>query len=210
GQTNSYVYRLKYARSETIAMAIMALYSNNPMALVMLSAMTQMSNQSAGGTNGGGYGGGFMQGQGALGSYGIGGMGMMGMMGMMGGGMMGGGMYPGGGYGYPGMGYTTPQPMTTQPATLNPAGQTNPADLTGMPLGYAGAGGQQLGPRVPHVIPNPFDNTLLIQATSQEYDQIVSLLRQLDVAPRQVLIDAKIYEVELTGAFAAGVSSFLE
>jgi general secretion pathway protein D len=35
-------------------------------------------------------------------------------------------------------------------------------------------------------------------------------LRQLDIAPRQVLIDAKIYEVELTGAFAAGVSAFLE
>jgi general secretion pathway protein D len=32
----------------------------------------------------------------------------------------------------------------------------------------------------------------------------------LDVAPRQVLIDAKIYEVELTGAFSAGVSAFLE
>src|SRR5262249_17141023 len=40
GQVNSYVYRLRYARSETIAMAIMALYSNNPMALVMLGAMS--------------------------------------------------------------------------------------------------------------------------------------------------------------------------
>jgi general secretion pathway protein D len=54
------------------------------------------------------------------------------------------------------------------------------------------------------------DNTLLIRATPQEYEQIVSLLHQLDVAPRQVLIDAKIYEVELTGAFSAGVSAFLE
>jgi general secretion pathway protein D len=60
------------------------------------------------------------------------------------------------------------------------------------------------------VIPNPFDNTLLIQATPQEYEQILNLLRQLDVPPRQVLIDAKIYEVELTGAFAAGVNAFLE
>jgi general secretion pathway protein D len=60
------------------------------------------------------------------------------------------------------------------------------------------------------VIPNPFDNTLLIQGTPQEYDQITSLLRQLDIAPRQVLIDAKIYEVDLTGTFSAGVSAFLE
>src|SRR5262249_42216659 len=59
----------------------------------------------------------------------------------------------------------------------------------------------------PRVIPNPFDNTLLIQATPQEYDQLLSLLRQLDIAPRQVLIEAKIYEVELTGPVAVGVSA---
>ena len=63
---------------------------------------------------------------------------------------------------------------------------------------------------MPHVIPNPFDNTILIQGTPQEYEQILSLLRQLDIAPRQVLIDAKIYEVDLTGAFAAGVTAYLE
>jgi general secretion pathway protein D len=63
---------------------------------------------------------------------------------------------------------------------------------------------------MPTIIPNPFDNTLLIRCTPQEYEQILSMLRQLDVAPRQVLIDAKIYEVELTGAFSAGVSAFLE
>jgi general secretion pathway protein D len=77
-------------------------------------------------------------------------------------------------------------------------------------MGNGAYGANQPGQRVPHVIPNPFDNTLLIQGTQQEYDQILNLLRQLDVAPRQVLIDARIYEVELTGAFAAGVSAFLE
>jgi general secretion pathway protein D len=136
----------------------------------------------------------------------------MGMMGMMMPGMMGGGYGyggNGGGYGNAGYGYPS-QPMTTQPVTTtNPMGQQNPADLTGLPLGTPTMTNQP-GPRIPHVIPNPFDNTLLIQATPQEYEQILSLLRQLDVAPRQVLIDAKIYEVELTGAFAAGVSSFLE
>jgi general secretion pathway protein D len=60
------------------------------------------------------------------------------------------------------------------------------------------------------VIPNPFDNTLMIQATPQEYEQILNLVRQLDVAPRQVLIDAKIYEVDLQGAWSAGVTSYLQ
>jgi general secretion pathway protein D len=60
------------------------------------------------------------------------------------------------------------------------------------------------------VIPNPFDNTLLIQGTPQDYESIKSLLQQLDVPPRQVLIDAKIYEVDLTSAYGAGVSAFLQ
>ena len=79
---------------------------------------------------------------------------------------------------------------------------------TGEYLG-ATAMGQQ-NQRMPHVMPNPFDNTILIQGTPQEYAQILSLLRQLDIPPRQVLIDAKIYEVDLKGAFAMGVTAYLE
>ncbi len=95
-------------------------------------------------------------------------------------------------------------------ATQNPGAivSNNPADQTGMYLGNQMQ--QQNGPRVPHVIPNPFDNTILIQGTPQEYEQILGLLRQLDIPPRQVLIDAKIYEVDLNGAFAAGVSAYLD
>src|SRR5262249_31650481 len=156
---------------------------------------------------GGGYGGGM---------YGPGGYqqgpGMNPMM-MMGGMMMGGGYNPygnsyGGAYNFGG-GYGYVPPMQTGLAGPAP-NQPNPADvgLTGQPL----ANQMMYGPtqRIPHIIPNPLDNTLLIQATPQEYEQIQSLLRQLDVAPRQVLIDAKIYEVELTGAFSAGVSAYLE
>ena len=51
---------------------------------------------------------------------------------------------------------------------------------------------------------------LLIQATPHEYEQIMGLARQLDIPPRQVLIDAKIYEVDLNGAFAAGVTAYLQ
>jgi general secretion pathway protein D len=63
---------------------------------------------------------------------------------------------------------------------------------------------------MPRIIPNPFDNTLLVQSTPEQWEQITNLLDKLDVAPRQVLIDAKIYEVDLTGAFAAGVETFLQ
>jgi general secretion pathway protein D len=72
--------------------------------------------------------------------------------------------------------------------------------------GAAGANGQ----RVPHIVPNPFDNTLLIQATPQEWLQINNLLRQIDIAPRQVLIEAKIYELDLNGSFSEGITAYLQ
>jgi len=81
-------------------------------------------------------------------------------------------------------------------------------DMTGAYLGSGMQGGWG-NLRIPRVVPNPMDNTLLIQGTAQEYEGILKLLRELDIAPRQVLIDAKIYEVSLTGAFASGVSAFV-
>ncbi len=200
GAVNSYVYRLKYARAETVAMAIMALYSGNPMALMALGAM---ANNSAMG------GGGSMYGMnGALNGGGMGMGGAYSMMGQMG----GGGMYPGMQGGMQGQYGAVPLQTSVSPmATQTPAAMTNtnPADQTGMYMGNYMMQPQN-GPRVPHVIPNPFDNTILIQGTPQEYEQILGLLRQLDIPPRQVLIDAKIYEVDLNGAFAAGVSAYLD
>jgi general secretion pathway protein D len=214
GAVNSYVYRLRYGRAETIAMAIMALYSGDPYALIALGTMAQMQSMSAAGGGGG------------LGYSGSGGMygGMYPGMGGMYGGMypgMGGGMYPGMGGMYPGMGgfgggYNGFNPSTSGSALTAAAAGTPTAtgspDMTGSYLGQGGGYGYRGGggPRIPHVIPNPFDNTILIQATSSEYEQILNLLRQLDVPPRQVLIEAKIYEVGLTGAFAAGVTAYLE
>lgn len=80
-------------------------------------------------------------------------------------------------------------------------------DATGTYLG-AQMGGA--GARIPRVVPNPMDNSLIIQGTPSEYEGIHKILRQLDIAPRQVLIDAKIYEVSLTGAFANGIAAFIQ
>ena len=221
GSVNNYVYRLKYGRAETLAMAIMQLY---------LGYMGfPMGGFGMGGFGMGGFG---SLGMGGMGSYGaMGGMGAMGGYGMAGG--MGG--YPGmggysamggypmggygmggygmGGYGMGGGGYGGFMGAMSAPvaAAGTAAGTTAAAtgkDLTGSYLG-AGYGGAAM-PRIPHVIPNPFDNTLLVQATPQEWEQIQNLLRQLDVPPRQVLIEAKIYEVSLTGAFASGVAAALQ
>jgi general secretion pathway protein D len=73
-------------------------------------------------------------------------------------------------------------------------------------MGGMGMGMPMMGPRV---VPNMMDNSLLILATGEEYASIHKLLRQLDVPPRQVLIETKIYEVTLSGALSYGVSAYL-
>jgi general secretion pathway protein D len=211
GSINSYVYRLKYARADTVAMAIMALFSGDPYAMMALSAMANQNNMgmSGGGMMGGGMMGGQMGGQMGYGGYnqGMGGYGQ----GYGGYGQGMGGYSQGyGGYGQ-GMGGYSQMPIASPPvggiggtATGSGVGQTG--EYLGAGAAAAGRGNQ----RMPHVIPNPFDNTILIQGTPQEYGQILGLLRQLDIPPRQVLIDAKIYEVDLKGDFAAGVTAYLE
>ncbi len=123
----------------------------------------------------------------------------------------GGGMMGGYGGGYGGGTYApSVTPMTPAPATTGAIGTTSGSDLTGSYLGSAGGYGPPPASKIPRVIPNPFDNTLLIQATPEDYQQVLRLLQQLDVAPRQVLVEAKIYEVDLTGDFSSGVQAYLQ
>jgi len=224
GTTSNWVYRLKYGRAETVALAIMALYTGNPMALIGLAQQANSNMYASGlGLNGTGTGygmGGMYGGGGGMygGGYGGGmyGGGMYG--GGMNGGMYGGGMYGGGIYGnaaagYQGLGaagaYQTQGLGVEQNQVLTGPASSAAADRTGSYLGQGAVGGDKAA-RIPHVIPNPFDNTLLVQGTPQEWEQIQNLLRQLDVAPRQVLIDCKIYEVDLSSSFGLGVQSQLQ
>jgi general secretion pathway protein D len=209
GSVDNYVYRLKYGCAETVAGAVMQLY----------------------GIYSGGYGGGY---GGYGGGYGANSGSGGGCASTLGGGLTGGvygastfnagGMNPQGGYPYQQGGYQqggypyqqggyqqggyAQQPVMTGtpfgPAVTGAAGPPAGADQTGRYL--AAAGGGPTG-RVPRVIPNQFDNTILVQGTPQEWEQIKKLLEQIDLPPRQVLIEAKIYSVTLTGAFALGVNA---
>ena len=237
GATTNYVYRLKYGRAETVAAAIMALYTGNVGMLMGLAAQANagMISSGMGYGNmmpGAGFGYGGMGGGGGYGGYPGspyggspygGGYGYGGSP--YGGSPYGGGGYPYGGgspYGGGGFGFAPNSAVLPMGAAGAPAAAGTPAQSTAAAAGavpggtnltgnYLGTGGFY-GPYYsgPKVIPNPFDNTLLIQGTPQEYEQVAGLIRQLDIAPRQVLIDAKIYEVDLTGAWAAGVETYLQ
>lgn len=208
GKLDSYVYRVKYGQAQVLASSIMMLY---------LSMMP-------------GYGG-------MVGGYpGLGGYGMMGAYPGLGAGMYPaaspvGGFSPGSGAALTGnTGLAGGAPAAGQTAGaggLAGAGASGAygsaggygayggyggyggygADMTGAYLGMGGPG--VYGPRSPRVVPNPTDNSLLILATPEEYESIMKLLRELDIPPRQVLIEARIFEVKLTGALSWGIDWYL-
>jgi type II secretory pathway component GspD/PulD (secretin) len=52
------------------------------------------------------------------------------------------------------------------------------------------------------------NNALLIQTTAREYERVERILRQLDVLPTQVLLEAVIAEVTLTDELKFGLRWF--
>ncbi|MDA2933891.1 hypothetical protein MYX82_06060 [Acidobacteria bacterium AH-259-D05] len=60
------------------------------------------------------------------------------------------------------------------------------------------------------IIVNEFNNSLIIQATEADYQFLLQTIKQLDILPRQVLIEAKLYSVELQDDLSFGVAAFLE
>ncbi len=103
-------------------------------------------------------------------------------------------------------------------------------------LGMGGFGtfgtGQQLGPRLGtgrsvtsqilqggeftglqdtvRMVVDDVNNSLIIQATSADYAYILETIKKMDVLPRQVLIDARIFEVDLTEGLNFGVNAILQ
>jgi general secretion pathway protein D len=70
-------------------------------------------------------------------------------------------------------------------------------------------GGQSLMPNV-KIIADESNNALIIVANTQEYAIISKVLKQLDVLPLQVLIDATIVEVTLNDDLKYGIEWFLK
>ncbi len=69
--------------------------------------------------------------------------------------------------------------------------------------------GQTAGGGV-RVTTDPVNNALIFQCTAQQYSEILNTLKQLDVIPREVMIEARVYEVTLTGNLSFGVDYFLQ
>ncbi len=208
GATDNHVYRLKYGRAEIIGTVIAQLYG---------STIPQSSGYgltSYGGYRGGISGGGMGLNGGGNSRFGAGSGSAFGPSASNSGYSNGGNVFgeQGNATGLSGnlsAAAVAAQNAAAPTSTATPFGASvtpGSADQTGQYLA-PGATGRSTGPRI---IPNPYDNTLLVQGTPQQWEAILNLLDQLDVPPRQVLIDAKIYEVELTGNLQFGVEATLQ
>jgi general secretion pathway protein D len=60
------------------------------------------------------------------------------------------------------------------------------------------------------MVVDDINNSLIIQATSADYAYILETIKKMDVLPRQVLIDARIFEVDLNNDLNYGVNSILQ
>ena len=60
------------------------------------------------------------------------------------------------------------------------------------------------------IVADPPNNALIITAKAQEYKEIEAVIKELDVLPLQVLIDATIAEVELTDDLKYGIKWYFQ
>jgi general secretion pathway protein D len=88
-----------------------------------------------------------------------------------------------------------------------------PGESTGALSALGATGGPQgvvtAQPRL-RIITDPVSNSIIVQGTAQEYAEIANTLEKLDVLPRQVMIEARVYEVNLTGSLSYGLEYALQ
>lgn len=75
-------------------------------------------------------------------------------------------------------------------------------------IGGGGGSGPSAGMEEVRIVADVENNALLIWATNQNYERIISALQRMDIAPRQVLIEATIAEVTLSGQLQYGLQWF--
>ncbi|QFY42266.1 type II secretion system protein GspD [Candidatus Methylospira mobilis] len=112
---------------------------------------------------------------------------------------------------------TGASPGSSSPASSSTTGSSGSSASGGFGAGSSGLGGagsSGTGNRQPvvaelannaRVVADPVNNALVIFAKPAEFHDIETVLKELDVMPRQVIVDAMIAEVTLTGKLQYGL-----
>jgi general secretion pathway protein D len=220
GNVENNVYRVIYGRAECLAQALNELFNPGMVRQGLNPGGAGGYGNNGYGNYGGNNGGGNGYGGGGGGAFGGGGTnnGGYGNQNGFNNGFGGFGGCPATGTGAAGGGYNAGQAYG-YPTFGGYAAQVPAANATGLPVGSA-AGPSSAGTAAPGALPvpavippriiaNPLDNKLIIQADAQQYQNILKILKDLDVPPRQILLEAKIYSVTLTDAFTSSVTATL-
>ena len=107
-----------------------------------------------------------------------------------------------------GTGPAAPLPQSPMPGTTPAPAGPGPA-----PLGMEAADKDITAGTVQgeiKIVADDLNNALIVRCSPQDYEVVRDTIRKLDIVPRQVLIDVKIYEVVLSGNLSMGVSAFLK
>jgi general secretion pathway protein D len=219
GAVDNYVYHVKYGRAECLAIALQQLFGSYNANGYGGSGYLSNSYAPAGGgypvagysgAYGGGYGGSY-----GGGGYGGQGGGQWGSSNSFNGNFGGSGGCGNGAFGSNGasngsqsFGYPTFGGLSAQTSIL-PGGAPVAGQQPAQASGPASPGAQGTD-NPPRIVPNPLDNSLIIQADPQRYQSILKILKELDVPPRQILLEMKIYSVDLTDGFQMGISAYLQ
>ena len=108
-----------------------------------------------------------------------------------------------------------PGRIVAPPRTLVP-GQTTqqPTAPDTQPQMFAGAtgtaSGELLVSDVTRIIPDEITNSIVILGTPEDYAVILSTLQQIDIVPRQVMIEAVVAEVKLTDNLRFGLQWLIQ
>ena len=94
-----------------------------------------------------------------------------------------------------------PTPAAATPQLTIPPGAGAPR-----PTAPAQPGQQQQQQEQLRVVADPATNSLIIYGTVQEFQNIKSILKELDIVPRQVLMDVMVVEVTLTDSESFGIT----
>ncbi len=60
------------------------------------------------------------------------------------------------------------------------------------------------------IVADDINNSLIIQGSEADYNYLLETIKRMDVLPRQAIIDARIFEIDLTDALSFGVSATLQ
>jgi general secretion pathway protein D len=108
------------------------------------------------------------------------------------------------GAGQGGTGLSSLQESNFQQSARGNAASTEPFSSAGTPESATGPDSKL------RIITDPVSNSIVVQGTAQQYAEIARTLDKLDIVPRQVMIEARVYEVDITGDLSFGLEYALE